>query len=91
MIFGTVKEGILEILDERLGAFRTEVMTIVGSRTLYFHEFCASGAPEFFGEKDPISSKRWLADMDNAFWMSFFPEGSNVRFSSYLLKDKAQD
>ena len=25
MIFGTVKEGILEILDERLGAFCTEM------------------------------------------------------------------
>ena len=29
MIFGTVREGILEILDERLDALRTEAMTIL--------------------------------------------------------------
>lgn len=36
MIFVTVKEGILEILDERLGAFHTEIMALMGARTMKF-------------------------------------------------------
>ena len=76
MIFGSVKEGILEILDERLGAFHAEVLDIVGART-------------FSGEKDPIASSRWLVDMDNTFAVSFFLEEAKVRFASCLLKDRA--
>ena len=30
VIFGSVKEGILEILDERLGAFRDEMVATLG-------------------------------------------------------------
>ena len=33
VIFGTIKEVILELLDERLSAFRTEVAAMTGSRT----------------------------------------------------------
>ena len=54
VIFNTVNEGIMEILDERLGAFCTDIMVIMGSLTLSFQEFRACGAPEFFREKDPI-------------------------------------
>ena len=89
MIIGTVKEGIMEILDERLGAFRTIIITIMGAHTLSFQEFRACRAPEFFGEKDPIASRRWLADMVNAFQTSFCPKGSTVKFASCLLKDRA--
>ena len=39
MIFRTVKEGILEILDERLGAFRTEMAAMMGTCTMTFKEF----------------------------------------------------
>ena len=91
MIFGTVKEGILEILDERLGMFHVEVMAIFGARNLSFREFRVCGAPTFSGEMDPIVSRRWLADMANAFRMSFYPEELKVRFAPCLLKDRAQD
>lgn len=72
VIFGTVKEGIMEILDERLGAFHIDIMAIVGAFTLSFQEFCACVAPKFFWEKDPIANKRWLVDMANAFRTSLF-------------------
>ena len=49
MIFGSVKEGIMGILNERLGAFHTEIMEIVGAHTLSFRESHACGALEFFG------------------------------------------
>ena len=67
MIFGMVKEGILEILHERLGAFRTEMMALLGVRTLTFREFRACGAPDYHGARDPVASSRWLADVANAF------------------------
>ncbi|XP_023747772.1 uncharacterized protein LOC111895948 [Lactuca sativa] len=53
-------------------------MAIIGARTLTFWEFRASGAPAFHGEGAPIVSRRWLADMANAFSTSFFPEEVKV-------------
>ena len=58
VIFGMLKEGILEILDERLGAFRTEMMALMGTRTLTFRDFRACGAPDYHGARDPIASSR---------------------------------
>ena len=43
----------MEILDERMGAFRTEMMGIMGAHTLSFHEFHACGAPKFFWVEGP--------------------------------------
>ena len=53
VIFGRVKEGILEILDERLGTFRTEMAAMVGARTMTFREFRACGALDYHGDRDP--------------------------------------
>ena len=36
MIFGMIKEGIMEMPDERLGAFLAEIVAIVGVCTLTF-------------------------------------------------------
>ena len=38
VIFGTFKEVILEILDERLSAFRFEMVGLVGTHSLTFRE-----------------------------------------------------
>ena len=46
----------MEILDERLGAFRTEMATMMGARTLTFREFRAYGPPNYLVAKDPIPS-----------------------------------
>ena len=91
LIFGTVKEVILEILDERLGAYRTEMMALMGARTLTFRESRACRAPDYHGARDPIASSRWLADVANAFRTSRCPEGDKVRLASCLLKDRARD
>ena len=44
MIFVTIKYVIMEILDERLGTFCTEMSAIVGARIL-FRDICVCGAP----------------------------------------------
>ena len=59
VIFGTAKEGIMEIMEQRLGSFRVEMtMGQIGARTPSFRESKACGAPEFFGARDPIVSRR---------------------------------
>ena len=83
--------GLSEIVDERLGSFRAEVMAIIGARTLTFREFLACGAPALHQERDAIVSRRWLADMVNVFKTSFCPEEANLRYPSRLLKDQAHD
>ena len=91
VIFGSIKEGILEMMDERLSTFRTEMAAMMWSRTLTFREFRACGAPDYHGARDPIASTRWLADVANAFRTSRCPEGDKVRLASCLLKDRARD
>ncbi|XP_023742111.3 receptor-like protein EIX2 [Lactuca sativa] len=68
VIFGSVKEGVLELMDEKLGAFRTEIIAMMGARTLKFREFRACGAPDYNGDRDLIPSSRWLANVANAFF-----------------------
>lgn len=87
----SVKEGILEILDERLGAFLSMMVAMMGALTLTFLEFRSCRPPKFFGKKDPIASTRWLVDVTNAFQTSSCLEGEKVRISSYPLKDRAHD
>ena len=67
VIFRTVKEGIMDLMEERLRLFRAEIAVgQIGARTPSFREFKACGAPKFFGVKDPIVSQRWIADIKNA-------------------------
>ena len=87
VIFGMIKEGILELLDERLSAFRTEVAAMLGSLTLTFKDFRACGAPDYHGAQDPIVSTRWLVDVANVFHTNRCPEGDKVRLVSCHLKD----
>lgn len=58
MIFSTIKEGIMEPSDDRVGAFRTEIIVgQLGAQVLSFREFKACGALDFFEKKDPIASR----------------------------------
>ena len=78
VIFDKVKEGILEWLKEWFSTFRTEMAALMGSRTLTFREFTACGAPDYHGDRDPIATTRWLADVANAFRTSKCSEGDKV-------------
>ena len=92
MIFGTVKEGIMKIMKERLRSFRVEIATgQIRTRTPSLLEFMVCREPEIFGAKDPIASHRWIADMENAQRTSFFPEVAKVGFMSCMLRDRVQN
>ena len=92
VIFGTVKEGIIEIMEEQLRSFRAEIVAgQIGTRTPSFREFKACGVSDFFGVKDPIASRCWIAGMENAQHTSFCPDAAKVGFTSCMLRDRAQD
>nr|KAJ0192258.1 hypothetical protein LSAT_V11C800444800 [Lactuca sativa] len=79
IIFGSIKEGIVELTEDRLRTFRSDMASgQSGSRTLSFKDFRGSGAPDFHGEKDPIAARRWIADIESAQLTSFYPEGSKT-------------
>ena len=61
----------MEILDECIGDFRSEMVEIMGALTLTFHEFQECGPPEFFAKKEPIASRRWLVDVRTPFGLAF--------------------
>ena len=76
IIFGSIKEGIVELMEDRLRAFRSDMASgQSGSRTLSFKDFRGSGAPDFHGAKDPIAARRWIADIESAQLTSFCPRG----------------
>ena len=58
IIFGSIKEGIIELMEYPLRAFRSDMASgQSGSRTLSFKDFWGSGASDFHGAKDPIAAR----------------------------------
>ena len=49
VIYGTIKEGILEVLEEHLDSFHFDMVAMMGACTLTFLEFWACRSPEFIG------------------------------------------
>ena len=81
----------MQLMNEHLSALCTEIVGLVGARSLNFREICSCGAPEFFGKKEYIASIRWLAHIRNAFWSSVCHEEVKVRLLSCLLKDRTRN
>ena len=78
MIFRTIKDDIMEVLEQSLGSFRSEMVALIRVHSLTFREFRACGAPEYFREKDPIMSRHWLEDVANAFRTGSCPDRARV-------------
>ena len=61
------------------------------TRILSFKDFIGSGAPDFHRVKDPIVTRRWIADIESAQLTSFCLKGSKVHFVVGFLRDRARD
>lgn len=48
---------MVELLEERLGSFRSEMVTLIGAHSLTFMEFWACEALDYYEEKKPTSSR----------------------------------
>nr|KAJ0216168.1 hypothetical protein LSAT_V11C300131450 [Lactuca sativa] len=92
VIFGSIKEGIIELMEDHLRAFRSDLASgQVSTRTLSFKDFRGCGVPDFHGVKNPIVARRWIADIESAQLTSFCMNGSKVRFAAACLRDRARD
>ena len=92
VIFGIVKEGIMEIMDEMLRSFRVQIAAgQIGARAPLFREFKVCGAHESFRVRDSITSRCWVADMENAHHMSSCPDVAKLWFASCMMRDRARD
>ena len=57
VIFGTIKEGIMDIMEERVRSFQVEIVAgRIGARAPSSKEFKACRAPEFLEVRDSITS-----------------------------------
>lgn len=57
-MFRSIKEGIMELMEEHFQAFQVEIATRqLGACTLSFKYFQACSEPEFFGEEGPHQHK----------------------------------
>lgn len=92
VMFGTIKEGIMKLVDECLRAFLAEIVVgQIGALPPSFQKFKACGASELFGAKAPNASRCWIIYMEIAQRMSFFHKGANGGFVSCLLWEWARD
>lgn len=67
VIFWSIKEGIMELMEDRLKAFRSDMASSQsGLCTLSFKDFRGRDAPDFHGVKEPIVAMREIADMEFA-------------------------
>ena len=55
MIFSMVKEGIMELLDECLSSFHSNMVALIGARSLTFREFQACGGSRLLQGDGPDS------------------------------------
>ena len=72
-----VKEGMMEIMEERRKSFQAEIA--VGQVKALFFRF-----------RDPIASRHWMEDMENAQHTTFCPDVKKVGFASCMLRDRAR-
>ena len=67
VIFESIKEGIIKLMEDRLRAFKRDLASgQAGTRTLSFKDFRGSGALDFHGLKNPIAARRLIANIESA-------------------------
>ena len=88
VIFESIKEGIMEVMEDCLQILGVDqAVSQSGAHTLSFKDFTECRAPYFFGVKDPITTRCWIADIECAQMTSFCPKGSNIRFDAGCLRE----
>lgn len=90
-MFDTIKDELVAMMDERFRTIQSDLeASRPRTREVTFCEFCARGAPDFSGKKEPIFSMWWIADVASAFLTSFLPDEAKVRFATCLIREGAQ-
>ena len=92
VIFGSITEGIIELMEDLLRAFRSNMaLGQSGTHMLSFKDFKGCGAPDFHRVKVPVVARRWIADIESVQLTSFCPKRSKVWYVVGCLRDIARD
>lgn len=62
-----------------------------GGKEMPYQEFTSTKTSQFCGFKDPISSTRWVADIEGCFYTCSFLEIQNFKFALNLLPTREKD
>ncbi|KAJ9556038.1 hypothetical protein OSB04_010652 [Centaurea solstitialis] len=93
-----------QLKDDMRKEIRSQVEAVVGDRasgsggsssgqprSASYKDFMACQPPQFDGQKDPIASTRWLADVEGAFLTCACSEEVKVRYAANLLRKAGKD
>ncbi|KAJ9545864.1 hypothetical protein OSB04_025571 [Centaurea solstitialis] len=61
------------------------------SRVTTYKDFSACQPPQFNGQKDPVTSSRWISEVEGAFLTNSCSEEVKVRYAANLLRKAAKD
>ena len=79
------------MLEERLATIPAAGGMRTQTRGFTYLDFSVCAPPEFKGDTDPISSMRWVADVEGVFVTSGCPDNKRVRYAMNLLRGAAKD
>ena len=84
VIIGSVRDQLVEIIEERFAHFAATQPPQTGPCGFQNHDLTDCKPPEFHGGVVPIKSMRWLADVEGAFLTSNFPDNRKITLEMNL-------
>lgn len=90
-IITAIRNEVVTLLEERIAAIPLPTGGQTRTREFQYRDLSACSPPEFKGDPNPITSMRWISDMEFAFLTSGCPDNLKVRFAVNLLRGGAKD
>jgi hypothetical protein len=96
-LFAQMKDDLSVMIDQKIEAAFTARDQRAGgcgqgqNWNISYKDFSACQSPLFEGKKDPVTSTRWIAEVEGAFRTSFCPPEAKVRFATNLLRGSGKD
>lgn len=93
-LFDQMKQELTQVVNSRVEAALAGRGNGAGSsqvRAATYKDFSACHPPMFEGKKDPVTSTRWISEVEGAFRTSFCTAEVKVRFAVNLLRGPAKD
>lgn len=88
-LVGSIRGDLIFVMDECLRVLWANLGVVqMMNREVSFMEFDTYGAPHFIGGKEPIISRRWIANVESAFCASFCLAEAKVIFATYIQCDE---
>ncbi|KAI3522357.1 hypothetical protein L1887_00076 [Cichorium endivia] len=90
-LFAQIKAELIEKMQEMIATATSGTSGLGQPRGVTYRDFSACQPPQFQGKRDPITSSRWITEIEGAFRTCFCPAEAKVRFAANLLRGPAKD